>query len=154
MNAADPLFAADTVFISSNYGKGGALLRGVGADRPSLVWETRNLRNHFNSSVRVGGALYGNDENTLKCIDVQTGEERWRMRGMGKGGLIAAANKLLVLTERGELVIVAATPDRFTELARAKVVDGTCWTHPVLANGLLYCRSQEGALVCLDLRAK
>ncbi len=76
------------------------------------------------------------------------------MRGMGKGGLIAANNKLLVLTERGELVIASATPDRFTELARAKILDGTCWTHPVLANGLLYVRSHEGTLVCVDLRAK
>ena len=58
----------------------------------------------------------------------------------------------LVLTERGELVVARAAGDRFTELARAKVMDGTCWTHPVLANGLLYARSQEGTLVCLDLR--
>jgi outer membrane protein assembly factor BamB len=74
------------------------------------------------------------------------------MRGMGKGGVIAAGGKLLALTERGELVIASATPTRFTELARAKVIDGTCWTQPVLANGLLYCRSQEGTLVCVDLR--
>jgi len=154
VNAADPVFSGDTVFISSNYGKGGALLRGISAARPALVWETREMRNHFNSCVRVGDALYGNDENTLKCVDARTGAERWRMRGMGKGGLIAANNKLLALTERGELVVIAATPDRFTELARAKILDGTCWTHPVLANGLLYGRSHEGTLVCVDLRAK
>ena len=112
------------------------------------------MRNHFNSCVLVGGALYGNDENTLKCIDLQTGAERWRMRGMGKGGLIAAGGKLLVLTERGELVVVSASPERFTEIARARVMNGTCWTHPVLSNGLLYCRSHEGDLVCLDLRSK
>ncbi len=153
VNAADPMFSGDRVFISSNYGKGGALLR-VGGGRPAVVWENRNMRNHFNSSVLVGGALYGNDENTLKCIDLQTGAERWRMRGMGKGGLIAAGGRLLVLTERGELVIVSATPERFNEIARAKVMDGTCWTHPVLANGLVYCRSHEGSLVCLDLRSK
>jgi len=151
VNAADPIFSGDTVFISSNYGKGGALLR-LSGGRPAVVWENRNMRNHVNTSVLVGGALYGNDENTLKCIDLRTGAERWRMRGMGKGGLIAADGKLLVLTERGELVIVRATPNQFTELARAKVIDGTCWTHPVLANGLVYCRSQEGTLVCVDLR--
>ena len=48
--------------------------------------------------------------------------------------------------------IVQATPDRYTELARAKVLSGTCWTHPILANGLLYARSHEGTLVCLDLK--
>ena len=152
VNAADPIFTGDAVFISSNYGKGGALLRGVGAGRLSPAWESRSMRNHVNSCVLVGGMLYGNDENTLKCVDLRTGEERWLMRGMGKGGLIAADGKLLVLTERGELVVARAAGDRFTELARAKVMDGTCWTHPVLANGLLYARSQEGTLVCLDLR--
>jgi hypothetical protein len=67
---------------------------------------------------------------------------------------MAAGGNLIVLTERGELLIVPATPDRYSELARAQVMRGTCWTSPVLANGLLYCRSHEGELVCLDLRLK
>lgn len=153
VNAADPIFSGETVFISSNYGRGGTLIRFSG-NRPAVVWQNRNMRNHFNTSVLLDGHLYGNDENTLKCIDLQTGAERWRLRGIGKGGLIAADGKLIVLTERGELLIVAATPDRYTELARARVMRGTCWTHPVLANGLLYCRSHEGELVCLDVRGK
>jgi outer membrane protein assembly factor BamB len=153
VNAADPIFTGDTVFISSNYGKGCALLR-VGQGRPSLVWQNRNMKNHFNSCVLLNGALYGNDENTLKCIDLKTGAERWQSRGMGKGGLIAADGKQIVLTERGELVLAAATADKYRELARTQVLRGTCWTQPALANGLLYCRSHEGELVCLDMRAK
>jgi outer membrane protein assembly factor BamB len=153
VNAADPIFSGDRVFISSNYGKGCALLR-VAGGKASVVWENRNMRNHFNSCVLIGGHLYGNDENTLKCIDLAGGAERWRSRGIGKGGLTAADGKLIVLTERGELVLAAASPDRYTELARAKVLTGTCWTHPVLAGGRIYCRSHEGELVCLDVRGK
>jgi outer membrane protein assembly factor BamB len=151
VNAADPLFVGDAVFISSNYNKGCALLRLVGG-RPTVAWQNRSMRNHFNTTVRVGDSLYGNDENTLRCLDLKTGAERWSMRGMGKGGLIASDGKLLVLTERGELLVIQATPERLVELARAKVINGTCWTHPVLANGFIYCRSQEGTLVCLDVR--
>jgi outer membrane protein assembly factor BamB len=153
VNAADPIFAGDTVFISSNYGKGCALLR-VGGGRPSVAWQNRSMKNHFNSCVLLNGALFGNDENTLKCIDLKTGAERWASRGMGKGGLIAADGKLIVLTERGELVLAAAASDRYRELARTQILRGTCWTQPALANGLLYCRSHEGELVCLDMRAK
>jgi outer membrane protein assembly factor BamB len=153
VNAADPVFWGDTVFISSNYNQGGALLR-LSRGRPTVVWQNRTMRNHANSCVLVNGHLYGNDENTLKCVDLRTGTETWRRRGMGKGGLIAADGRLLVMTERGVLLLVKATPSRYTELAQAKVLSGTCWTHPVLANGLLYCRSQEGELVCLDLRKK
>jgi outer membrane protein assembly factor BamB len=153
VNAADPIFAGDTVFISSNYNRGGALLRlGQGA-RPTAVWENRNMRNHFNSCVLVGGYLYGNDQNTLKCLDLRNGAARWQQRGMGKGGLIAVNGHLLVLTERGTLVLSQANPRQYTELAHASVLRGTCWTHPVLANGLVYCRSHEGELICLDLRA-
>lgn len=150
VNAADPVFVGDTVFISSNYGRGGALLRLAGG-RPSVVWENRNMRNHFNSSVYAARGIFGNDENTLKCLDYGTGQERWRMRGgLGKGGLTVVGDKLLVLTERGELVLANATPAAYQELARARVMGGQCWTHPVVANGKIFCRNHEGELVCLS----
>jgi outer membrane protein assembly factor BamB len=151
VNAADPIFSGDSVFISSNYGKGGALLRLAGG-RPTPVWQTRSMKNHFNACVLLGGHLYGNDENTLRCIEWRTGNEKWSMRGMDKGGLIAADGKLIVLTGRGELVLVSATPTQFKELARARVLDGNTWTHPVLANGKLYCRSQPGVLACFAFK--
>jgi outer membrane protein assembly factor BamB len=153
VNAADPIVFGEHVFISSNYGRGGALLK-VAGNRPSVIWQNRNMRNHFNTCVLLGGHFYGNDENTLKCIDAATGVERWRSRGRGKGGLIAANGKLIVMTERGELLVAQANPAGYTELARARVLDGTCWTSPTLANGMIYCRNHEGKLVCLDVRAK
>jgi outer membrane protein assembly factor BamB len=153
VNAADPVFAGDTVFISSNYNRGCALLRLGRGGRPGVVWENRNMRNHFNSCVLLGGYLYGNDQNTLKCLDLRSGAERWQQRGMGKGGLIAVNGHLFVLTERGTLALSRANPRQYTELAHASVLRGTCWTAPVLANGLAYCRSHEGELICLDLRA-
>jgi outer membrane protein assembly factor BamB len=153
VNAADPIVSGDTVFISSNYNHGGALLR-VAGSRVTPVWQNRNMRNFFGTCLLIGGYLYGNDDNTVRCLDLRSGTERWQLRGVGKGGLIAAAGKLLILTERGELVIATAKPDRYTELARAKVLDGTNWNHPTLANGFVYCRNHEGLLVCLDLRGK
>lgn len=150
VNAADPVIAGETIFISSNYGRGCALLRLAGG-RPQVVWENRNMRNHFNSSVYAARAYYGNDENTLKCLDAATGAEKWRMRGgLGKGGLMVAGGKLLVLTERGELILANATPAGYQELSRTRVMGGTCWTHPVFANGKIYCRNHEGELVCLS----
>jgi len=153
VNAADPLLINGNIFISSNYGTGCALLS-VNGGRPTALWQNRNMKNHFNTCVLVNGSLYGNDENTLKCLDAATGQERWRSRGIGKGGLIAANGKLIVLTERGELLAVSAEPGAYKELARARVIDGTNWTHPVLANRRIYCRSHEGKLVCLDVSAK
>jgi outer membrane protein assembly factor BamB len=152
VNAADPVFSGNTVFISSNYGRGGAMLR-LSGGKPTQVWQNRYMRNHFNGCVLVNGFLYGTDEqNALKCLDAQTGKERWQQRGTGKGGLIAADGKLIVLSEDGELIVAPADPNRFTAISRAKVLDGLCWTHPVLANGKIYCRNAQGTLVCLDVR--
>jgi outer membrane protein assembly factor BamB len=154
VNAADPIVTGDSVFISSNYGHGCALLKVTG-NKMQSSWENRSMKNHFNSCVLVNGAYFGNDEGRLRCLDARTGAERWSQKGsMGKGGLICADGKLIVITERGELLVVNASSDRYTELASAQVMRGTCWTHPVLANGFIYCRSHEGELVCLDVRGK
>src|SRR5207247_9384474 len=131
-----------------NCDHGCALVR-LAAGRPSGVGQNRSMRNHANTCVLAGGALYGNDQNTLKCIDAKSGAERWQLRGMGQGGLIASDGKLIGLSERGELFVAQAAPDRYVELARAKVLEGDCWAHPVLANGRIYCRSHPGELVCL-----
>jgi hypothetical protein len=67
---------------------------------------------------------------------------------------MAADEKLIVLSERGELIIAEATPERFKPIARTQVLGGTCWTVPVLANGRIYCRNSAGDLVGVDVRAK
>lgn len=151
VNAADPIFSGDSVFISSNYGKGGARIR-INGGSPQQIWQSREMKNHFNSCVLLGGHLYGNDEGRLRCLDWATGRGKWEMRSLGKGGVIVATDKLIALTERGELVVASATPGAFSEISRAKILDGDCWTHPVLANGLLYARNHQGTVVCLDLR--
>jgi len=55
-------------------------------------------------------------------------------------------------TATAQLVVAEASADRFRQLARTKVLDGRCWTMPVLSGGRIYCRNYEGDLVCLDVR--
>lgn len=149
VNAADPLVIGDRVFISSGYGRGCALLQ-YARGRFQVVWENRSMRNHFSSSLLMGDAICGNDENTLRCLDANTGEERWSQRGgLGKGGMIGIGGRLLLLKERGELLFGAVSPSGFSEIGKAQLGRGTWWTAPVLSDGHLLCRSQEGSLVCL-----
>ena len=70
--------------------------------------------------------------------------------GLGVGALIAADGKLIVLGEKGELAIIAASPDGYEELARAQLLGPTCWTQPTLANGRIYLRSGKGDVVCVS----
>jgi len=152
VNAADPIPVGDTVFISSGYNKGCCLVKVSGAQCEE-VWNNKNMRNHFNCSVLWKGHLYGFDESTLACLDFKTGQSKWAQRGLGKGSLMLADGKLVILSERGKLVIADASPQEFKELASAQILEGKCWTVPVLANGRIYARNAAGDLVCVDVRS-
>ena len=76
------------------------------------------------------------------------------VRGANHGALIAADGKLIVISEKGELLIGEAKPEAFQPTSRAQVGGGRYWTTPVLANGRLYIRNGEGAVTCLDLGAQ
>ena len=69
------------------------------------------------------------------------------------GALQAIGQKLLIISNQGELVVAETNPDEFTEISRAQVTGPKCWTMPVLS-GRVYCRNSRGDLICLDLSAK
>jgi outer membrane protein assembly factor BamB len=153
VNAADPVVVnASTVFITSDYGKGCALVSIKGA--PKAIWQNTRMKCHYSSPVLYKDALYGLDEATLRCLDLKTGEVKWSRDGFGKGGISIADGKLLILTESGDLVIAEANSEAFKEISRVKALGGQCWTSPVLANGRIYCRSGEGVIACVDVRGK
>ncbi|HEX7899878.1 MAG TPA: PQQ-binding-like beta-propeller repeat protein [Planctomycetota bacterium] len=154
VNAADPVVSGDLVFVTSAYGKGCGLFR-MGAAAP--VWESKVLSCQMSPPVLIDGHLYGFDGmsgkvSRLKCVELRTGKQVWAQDGLGCGTLSAAGGDLLVLSEKGELILTPATPSGFAPKARAEVVEGKCWTPPVLANGRLYVRTAAGDVVCLELR--
>ena len=155
VNAATPVFIPeDKIFISSGYEQGAGLFRiqaSNGRATAEPVWMNKNMRNHMATSVYQDGYLYGFDEANLKCLDAATGEDKWKMRGLGKGTVMLADGHLIVLSERGKLVLAEASPGGFVEKASAQVLRGKCWTSPALANGRLYLRNEK-EMVCLDLK--
>jgi len=157
-NIADPIVSSNTVFVSSGCGKGCALLKIEGADVTQL-WRNKNMRNHLNSSVLWKGYIYGLDDGSgkeLRCLDFKTGQVQWGQKGFGKGSLMLADGKLIILSDRGKLAIAEASPTGYKELASAQILPKKkCWTVPVLANGRIYARNNPGGrLVCLDVSGK
>ncbi|MFC1715401.1 PQQ-binding-like beta-propeller repeat protein [Candidatus Poribacteria bacterium] len=150
VNAATPLISGNEVFIASS-DSGGALIQ-ITEDKLVSVWQSKEMKNHLNSSVLWEGYLYGFDESQLSCLDWKTGEVKWTQKDLGKGSLMLADGKLIALSDNGNLVIAEASPDGFKELASAKILSGLCWTVPVLANGKIYCRNHPGDLVCIDVK--
>jgi len=157
-NIANPIISGDTVFVSSGFDKGCARLK-MKEGSITELWRNKNMRNHCSSSVLLQGHIYGFDGQVggggkLTCLNYETGEVKWSQGGMGTGSLTVADGKLIILSERGKLVIADASPEGFKEISSAQVLTGKCWTVPVLANGRIYARNAAGQLVCVDVRPK
>jgi outer membrane protein assembly factor BamB len=155
--AASPVFVApDRIFVSSAWGehKGGGVVEIVergGELAAERLWHAKLIDGEISTAVLVGGHLYGFKGSILVSVDAATGEMGWSARGFGRGSLIAAEGKLIVLAEDGTLALVEASPDEYRLLARAPILSGRSWTAPSLADGRLFLRNGE-EVVSLDLR--
>ena len=160
-NIAVPQSIHGDIFVSAGENHGSTLLAVSPAGQVTARWESQGmksvLRNEWQTSVLLGGFLYGFDNvgsagpvTHLTCIDAATGDVRWQQKRFGKGNLIAADGKLWISTMDGELVLVAARSDQFTELSRAQVIQTTRQS-PVIASGRLYLRD-NAEIVCFDIR--
>lgn len=154
-NCAQPLLVdGNHVFVSSGYGKGAALLQiASSGDRFSVeeVWFNRNMKNKFNPSVLHGDVVYGLDEGILAAIDVRTGERLWKQGRYRYGQLLYASGHLIVLSEDGDLALVEASPEAYSELVRFESISGKTWNVPAIADGILLVRNQT-EMVAYDLR--
>ncbi|MGB2929106.1 MAG: PQQ-binding-like beta-propeller repeat protein [Desulfobacterales bacterium] len=148
---AMPVFVPpNKVFISSSVENGCLLIQVLSDGKIETAWHNKEMRNHFNSSVYYKNHIYGFSSSTLKCLEAETAQRKWSSRGFGKGSLIIADEKLLVLSDRGKLAMIEATQKGYNELAQAQVIEGKSWTSPTFSDGKIYLRNQK-EMACYDL---
>jgi outer membrane protein assembly factor BamB len=130
---------------------GGAGTRRLGIDHSSGKWNVQErwtstgLKPYFNDFVVNKGYAFGFDGSILAAIDLQDGKRVWKGGRYGAGQMVLLADQdlLLVTSEEGELALVRATPEQFTEVARVKGIDGKTWNHPVIVGDVLLVRNGE-----------
>lgn len=135
------------VFVSKGYGGGGLLLAlepGPGGELVAReLWHApRLLRTKLTNVVLHGGHLYGLDDGMLECVELATGVKRWKDGRYGHGQILLANDRLLLCSEEGEVLLIAADPERANAvLGRFQALEGKCWAHLALAGRVLLVRN-------------
>ncbi len=148
---ASPVVEGNTVYCSAAYGVGAtAVSIGQAGDvfTSEERWKKRGaLMNHWSTAVAHEGHVYGlygqslHYSAPLKCVELATGAEKWSEDGFGLGATLLVNDKILALTEGGEIVIVEPDPAAYRELGRFQAVQGKAWNSPALSGGRLFVRS-------------
>lgn len=151
-NTATPVLQKEKLFLSSGYGKGGALIDLKNPDSAEKLWETNKMALHYAPAVYQDGQLIGFHDNILKAIDFETGKDRWAMRGFAKGWVTLVGEHLIVLSGDGKIAIAKAGK-KYEEVSSTQLPKELypIFTGPALADGILYVRS-ETKLLAIDLR--
>ncbi len=155
-----PVVSGNKIFISTGYRQGCALLQFTGSQLKE-VYVNKSVSNHMANSILWKGHLYGIDGNShsartckLVCVNLETGEQLWSQRDYGCGTVLISGGTVLVLSDKGELAAVEASPKGYKEIARAQILEGKCWTPPAMLDGRVYARNAAGRLVCVQLPEK
>lgn len=157
VNAATPIIIGDNqVFLSACYDVGAALWEIDPATKSKKsIWERGDVLDaHYATPIPVGGKLYGfhgrqESGQELRCIDPSNGKVHWS-QSLTTGSLIATSKQLIILTEKGELILAPASPKSFAPTARGQILGATSRAIPALANSHFYARDSKN-LVCVDL---
>jgi outer membrane protein assembly factor BamB len=139
----------DRIFLSASFNAGCMVLQvNAGPDGKLSVtekWKNRNMKSEFSNIVTRDGLAYGLDDGILACIDLATGERKWKDGRYGHGQVLLINDLLLVQTESGPVALVEANPACFREVAQIPALNSKTWNVPAVGGGCLLVRNDVEA---------
>lgn len=146
-NAMTPVIIGDNIVVNTYTGGQTSYLITRSGEEFSVreAWKNKDTKINLATPALVGGFLYshGPKENYV-CVDASNGQVKWAQNGFGKdfSSTTVVGDKLVVVTDAGELVVIKPSPEHYQELARIQVC-GKNWNSPAWADGRLYVRDQR-----------
>lgn len=149
------------VLVSSGYGTGIELIEvsrtgegKAGRDwTATSVWKSMALKSKFGPILVKDDYIYGLDDGILVCVELKTGQRRWKDGRYGHGQALLVAGMILLTSERGEVILIEPSPEKLLENGRIQVLTGKTWNPPALAGEYLLMRNDQEA-ACLKLSTK
>jgi len=161
VNATSPLIIGNRVFLSSCYDLGAGLWQYQEEnknEKPQFkkLWHKKGIMDcHYSTPVALGEYIYGfhgrqERSPVIRCIRLEDGEIMWQAPSIGAGNLIRVRDKIVVLLESGELVILKASSKSCDILFRQQILGSESRAHFSFADGFLFARDKR-RLICLQL---
>ena len=144
MSPNTPLYANGKLFSTTGGGIGSMLLSPTNGGKDIEKAWSNEMDNKMGGAVKMGGYVYGSGEKNRYwyCIDWATGETVYKDNQIGVGNVIACDGMLYCYSDKGEMALVKASPEKFEVVSKYNITLGTeqHWAHPVIYKGVLYVR--------------
>ena len=150
LTAIPLLVETNKIFLSGVRNPGFVIVQ-IENNKATEVLRGNSMKNDFSSSVYLDGHIYGFHVAALRCISADSGDVKWTKRGFGKGSLILVGDKLLVLSDKGKLIYIEATPTAYLEKGNIQTITGKSWTAASFLNGKVFVRNLT-QMACYKLK--
>ena len=161
-----PRQAGNRLFVTAFYN--GPMMLDVSSQPPGakIVWKgksnseerTDGLHSIMPTPIVTDTHIYGVcSYGQLRCLDAKTGQRLWETREATGDGrwwnafLIPNGDRVFLHNEQGDLIIARLSPEKYTEISRAKLVEPTrrvqnrmtIWSHPAFAQQSVFARNDK-----------
>jgi outer membrane protein assembly factor BamB len=153
-STSQPHIVDGGLLITKGYGAGVALFDVTHSngkwDTDQRYHKARYLKTKLTSVVVHDEYAYGLSDGIMQCVRVEDGKLMWKNGRYGHGQLLRVGDKLVVVSDKGVIALLAASPEGLEEFGRVQAIKGKTWNTLCLYGRFLLVRNSNEA-ACFEL---